>query len=76
MPRGDNRPKGTPALPGAGRRPLALDQRKPNRRGNIAIEVAPETALLAQNLMLCNWPDVRTIADLIDYALRRLKDQT
>ena len=74
MPRG--RPKGSPG--GPGRKPLPLDQRKPNkRRGDkITIEIAPtpEDALLAQRLMLRDWPGVRTIGDLLLYALRTLAE--
>lgn len=67
--RGSNRRKGAPALPGAGRKPKALEDRR-----EIRIAITPEIALLAQRLMLRPWPGVRTVEDLFAYALRRLAE--
>ena len=76
MPRG--RKPGTVYARGAGRKPLPLGRLKPNARrgGKITVEIAPTPAdaLLAQRLMLRDWPGVRTIGDLLLYALRTLAE--
>ncbi len=71
MPRG--RPHGSPG--GPGRRPLALDRRKPGRNGKITIEISPETAMLAQRLML-HFPEARNVEALFAYAMGRLSETT
>jgi hypothetical protein len=69
-----NKRGGRRANPG-GRPPKPLDERVAFK-GKIANRVSPETALLAQQLMLREWPGVGSIEQLIEYALRRLKETT
>lgn len=42
----------------------------------VLYEPTIEDALLAQRLMLYNWPGVQTIGDLLLYALRKLAETT
>ena len=73
MPRG--RKPGTVYAPGAGRKPLPLDRRKPGRSGKITIEISPECASLAQRLML-HFPLARNVEALFAHALERLAATT
>ena len=60
--------------PGAGRKQMALTDRKA-QDGRVTIRISVETAALAQSLMLQH-PEVRNIESLFEYALRRLADDT
>ena len=72
MPRG--RRPGTTYAPGAGRPARYLALRVRIDSGQIPVAIPADAALLAQQLMLRDWPGVTTIEELICYALRRLAD--
>lgn len=57
-----------------GRPPKALSERA-TWKGKIAIRVTPETAVLAQRLML-HFPHIPTVEALFEYALVKLADTT
>jgi hypothetical protein len=63
------------ARKGAGRPPKALTDRTA-WKGRVAVRITPETAALAQRLMLYEWPGVANVNDLFEYALRRLAETT
>lgn len=59
---------------GAGRPPKSIEDRK-LFAGKIRIHVAPESALLAQRMML-HFPDVPSVEKLYEYAMVRLSQTT
>lgn len=59
---------------GAGRPPKSIEHRA-LFAGKIPIRVAPESALLAQRLML-HFPNVSTVEALYEYALEELAKHT
>ena len=74
MARGTHRKPGAPGLPGAGPPRQYLTIRVRIDSGLIPVALPADAMLLAQQLMLRDWPGVTTIEDLISYALRRLAD--
>jgi hypothetical protein len=59
---------------GAGRPPKSIEHRK-LFKGKIAVRVSPESALLAQRLML-HFPEIRNVEGLYEYALNELAKRT
>lgn len=59
---------------GAGRPPKSLTDRA-LFKGKIPVRIDPKTALLAQRLMLRDWPGVSNVEELIGYALHKLAEQ-
>lgn len=73
--RGIHRKPGAPALPGAGAPKKYITLRVPVVSGKIPIAIDTTTLILAQRLMLRNWPGVATVEDLVGYALRKLAEE-
>lgn len=70
--------RGGARIPGPGkaigRPPRPIEDRQA-WKGKIAIRISPETAMLAQRLML-HFPQVATVEDLFACALRKLAETT
>lgn len=75
MPRGDNRKAGAPPVPGAGRKPTALDRRKPDWRGKIIIGISPAAAAQLQQLMLRQIEGVLTPEEMLEHLIRQATDE-
>ena len=65
----------TTGVEGSGRPPKPIEERAA-WNGKIAVRISPDTAALAQRLMLHDWPDVHNVEQLFAYALRRLAGTT
>lgn len=82
--------RGGPRIAGPGKRNgrprKTLAEKRPDARGLVTVRIDParemvirasvEDRLLAQRLMLYDWPGVATIDELFAYALHRLAQTT
>jgi hypothetical protein len=71
MPRGSNRPKGAPALKGAGRPPKYTTLRVPTDGGRFPLAIPVETIGQAQRLLL-DYPECRSVEEIIALAVAAL----
>lgn len=55
---------------------LSCNTKKGSKTDRVAVYIDPESAALAQRLLLRAWPGVATVGDLLGYAVRALAETT